>query len=176
VFGPSGSGKTTLGRAVAARLGLGHVELDSLFHKPNWDASTDDEFRDKISRALDAHPEGWVVDGNYRRVHDLTLGQADTAIWLRLPFRVVYPRLFWRTVSRAWTKETLWNNNRESWRQALLSRDSMLVWGITNWRPHVPKMRQTLAETPHNARVIELRSQREVDHLLASLPAVDAVH
>jgi adenylate kinase family enzyme len=176
VFGPSGSGKTTLGRTIAARLGLGCVELDALFHKPNWEPSTDEEFREKVARALDSHPEGWVVDGNYSRVHDITLGQADTAVWLRLPFRVVYARLVWRTVSRAWTRESLWGTNRESWRLSFMSRDSILLWGITNWRPHVRKMRGTLAETPHNARVIELRSTREVDALLASLPEREAVH
>jgi hypothetical protein len=57
-----------------------------------------------------------------------------------------------------------------------MSRDSILLWGITNWRPHVRKMRETLTGTPHNARLIELRSSREVDELLASLPQTDAVH
>ena len=177
VFGPSGSGKTTVGRAIAERLGLARIELDALYHKPNWGEPTDDEFRANVARALARYPQGWVVDGNYSRVHDLTLGQAQTVVWLRLPFRVVYPRLLWRTVSRAWTKESLWGTNRESWRLSFMSRDSILLWGITNWRPHVRKMRRTLAETPHNARVIELRSAREVDALLASLPAqADAVH
>jgi adenylate kinase family enzyme len=177
VFGPSGSGKTTVGRTIAQRLGLAHVELDSLFHKPNWEPSTDDEFHEKVARALEDATQGWVVDGNYSRVHDLTLGRAETVIWLRLPFRVVYARLLWRTVSRAWTGEPLWNTNRESWRLSFMSRDSILLWGITNWRPHTRKMRRALAETPHSARVIELRYTGEVDALLASLPAQrDAVH
>ncbi|MEX1254726.1 MAG: shikimate kinase [Dehalococcoidia bacterium] len=177
VFGHSGSGKTTVGRTIADRLGLARIELDALFHKPNWEPSTDEEFHAKVARALEDATQGWVVDGNYSRVHDLTLGQAETAIWLRLPFRVVYPRLIWRTVSRAWTKESLWGTNRESWRLSFMSRDSILLWGITNWRPHVRKMHHTLAETPHNARVIEMRSTREVDALLRSLPAQrDTVH
>ncbi len=177
VFGPSGSGKTTVAAAIAERLGLAHIELDALFHRPNWEPTPEDEFRANVARALERHPQGWVVDGNYSRVHGLTLGQADTVIWLHLPFHVVYPRLLWRTVSRAWTRESLWGTNRESWRLSFLSRESILLWGITNWRPHVRKVRQALAEVPHAARVIELRSTGEVDAFLASLGAPpEALH
>jgi adenylate kinase family enzyme len=169
VFGHSGSGKTTVARTIAGRLGLAHVELDALFHRPNWEPTPDEDFREKVRAALDGAERGWVVDGNYRRVHDITLGQADTAVWLRLPFLSVYSRLLRRTVRRAWTKEPLWGTNRESWRLSFLSRESILLWGITNWRPHVEKTRSTLAETPHSARLIELRSSREVQAFLDDL-------
>jgi hypothetical protein len=99
----------------------------------------------------------------------VVLSGADTAIWLRLPFRVVFTRLLRRTVTRAWRKEELWNGNRESFRMSFASRDSILLWGVTNWRPHVGKMERVLAETPHNANLIVLRSQREVDALLAEI-------
>src|SRR3954449_806769 len=36
VIGCSGSGKTTLAMRIAAQLDLPHVELDGLFHGPNW--------------------------------------------------------------------------------------------------------------------------------------------
>jgi hypothetical protein len=102
-------------------------------------------------------------------VRDVVLSQADTAVWLRLPFRVVYTRLWKRTLTRAWRKQELWNGNRESFRLSFASRDSILLWGITNWRPHVRKMEQAFAETPHNARLVVLRSQREVDAVLAAI-------
>jgi adenylate kinase family enzyme len=169
VFGQSGSGKTTFGRRAAAAFDVPHIELDSLYHKPNWEPTPDEEFREIVGEQLAASPDGWVVDGNYSRVRDVVLSRADTAVWLRLPFRIVFTRLFWRTVTRAWRKEELWNGNRESFRMSFFSRDSILLWGITNWRPHVGKMERVLAETPHNANVIELRSQREVDALLAEI-------
>jgi adenylate kinase family enzyme len=169
IFGQSGSGKTTFGRRAAAALGVPHVELDSLYHRPNWEPTPDEEFRAIVSEQLAASPDGWVVDGNYSRVRDVVLSGADTAIWLRLPFRVVFTRLLRRTVTRAWQKEELWNGNRESFRMSFASRDSILLWGITNWRPHVRKMERVLAETPHEAYLIVLRSQREVDSLLADI-------
>lgn len=135
IYGPSGSGKSTLGKALAARLGLPYVELDSIFHAhPNWIDLSTEEFRARVAGVLESHPDGWVIDGNYGPVRDMILPLADTAIWLRLPFRVVYPRLAWRTISRSFIGGELWNGNRETLRQTFLSKDSMLLWGLTAWR------------------------------------------
>ena len=171
VYGQSGSGKTTVGRAIADALGVAHIELDALYHRPNWQPTPDDEFRAKVTAALDAHPEGWVVDGNYRVIREITLPRADAIVRLRLPFRVVYPRLVWRTVSRAWRRQELWNGNRESFRLSFTSRDSILLWGISHWRAHVRSLDAALREIPHTAPVIELRSSREVEAFVRGLSA-----
>ena len=36
VVGNSGSGKTTVAQAIAAELGLPYLELDGVFHQPDW--------------------------------------------------------------------------------------------------------------------------------------------
>lgn len=36
VAGTSGSGKTTWASRIAHQLGVGHVEIDALYHGPNW--------------------------------------------------------------------------------------------------------------------------------------------
>lgn len=167
VYGPSGSGKTTLGRSLAERLRVPFVELDAVFHaRPGWQDLSRDEFRAAVTDLLDEHCDGWVFDGNYDHVRDLLLPRADSVVWLRLPFRIVYARLAWRTLSRAVVNAELWNGNRESLRQAFLSRDSMLLWGLTAWRPHHRAMARALATLPHGP-VHELRSPREVRELLA---------
>lgn len=173
IYGPSGSGKSTLGRALAGKLGVRCIELDSIFHAhPNWVDLDTDEFRARVTGVLEANPAGWVIDGNYDHVRDLILAQADTVIWLRLPFRIVYPRLAWRTISRSFQNAELWNGNRESLRQTFLSKDSMLLWGITAWRRGIGKTAVALAETPHHARVLTLRKPRSVARLIerATLP------
>ena len=176
VFGPSGSGKTTFSRALAGKLGLPVAELDAFFHdEPAWCDATRDEFRAKVEAFFRASPDGWVTDGNYTSmVADLTLGAADTAIWLRLPFRVVYPRLVRRTTRRLLSRELLWGTNRERWRDAF-GKDSMFIWGISAWHNHHRRMRLMLQSRNPNVRLFVLKSPGEVDDLLrrASLPPAE---
>ncbi len=169
VIGATGSGKTAVSRRIAETTGLPAIELDALFHEPDWQPTPPDEFRAKVLDALDRCPDGWVTDGNYHIVRELILARADTVLWLRLPWRVSYWRMFKRTVRRAWTREQLWNGNRESWRLSFLSRDSLLLLGITHWRAHHRNVRQDLEAISHQAEVIECRSDREIDAFIASL-------
>lgn len=170
IYGNSGSGKTTLGRALGERLGIPFIELDAIVHyRPNWEDRTDDDFRAQVQAALDASPNGWICDGNYGAVRDLILPQADTAIWLRLPFHVVYWRLASRTIWRSLRGAPLWNGNRESLRQTFFSKDSMLLWGITAWRRSRRSTAEALASISHHAKVIVLRTPRDVRELLAGV-------
>jgi len=174
VSGPSGSGKSTLARQIGAALGLPAIELDALYHQPNWVPTPDDEFRAKVTRRLDECADGWVCDGNYKMVlRDIVLARAEAVVWLKLPFRVVYPRLFWRTVSRAWRKQELWHGNRESWRLSFTSKDSILLWGITHWRAHFRNAATALEQYAPHTPVVELHSPREVRELLAGLAAAN---
>ena len=168
MYGPSGSGKSTFARELGRRLALPVVELDAVFHsRPHWNDLTRDEFRAAVSEILEREQGGWVIEGNYATVRDLILPRADTVVRLRLPFRIVYPRLVRRTLTRGMRRELLWGVNRESLRMALLTRDSMLLWGITNWRKGTRKTTADIASIPHSARVVELRSPRAVRAFLA---------
>jgi hypothetical protein len=171
VYGPSGSGKTTVSRQIGAALGLPVIEFDAIHHLPDWQERPPEEFRAIVQQKLDGYTGGWVCDGNYKRVRDIVLPRADTVVWLRLPFRVVYWRLFWRTIIRSARREELWSGNRESFRLSFFSRDSMLLWGLTHFRAHFRHVAADLARIPHQANVIELRSARQVGDLLASLGA-----
>ena len=174
VYGPSGSGKTTLGRELGALLDVPVVELDAIHHLPNWQERPLDELRSIVASRLDDYKDGWVSDGTYGGVRELVLARADTVIWLRLPFRTVYSRLVKRTLGRMWTREELWNGNRESLRMAFFSRDSILLWGISHWRDHHRHFERDLARYQHTDDVRILRSPRQVDALVAELSAVQA--
>src|SRR5436190_1536922 len=107
VSGISGSGKTTTSRAIAERLGLTHVELDSLFHGPNWSAPPPDEFKARILRAIDGL-DGWVIDGDYHgSLGSFVLKRVETLVWLDLPLHVCLRRIWRRTWRRIRTREEL---------------------------------------------------------------------
>ena len=170
VYGPTGSGKSTVATTIGHRLGLPVIELDAIHWKPDWEPTPRDEFRSAVTEWLEAHPTEWVCVGNYLSpVGDLVLSQADTVVWLRLPFRLAFWRLLLRTLRRSFKRELLWGTNRESWRRTFLSRDSILLWCITSWRPHVHHVNAMLGEADHNASVVVLRSSKQVERFLADL-------
>ncbi len=171
VYGVTGSGKTTVSRRLGALLGLPVIELDSLFWEPGWTATPEDRFREKVQRVLAAAPEGWVCDGNYSRVRPEVIGHADTVVWLRLPWRLTFWRLFWRTMSRAWSREVLWNENRESWRTTFFSHESILWWSLRYHRKSMRNIAAGMGQAPAGASVVILRSTREVETFLQDVEA-----
>jgi len=173
VYGPTCSGKSTVASRIAQRIEVPHIELDAVFWASQWVGKPLGEFRAEVSTLLSRCVDGWVCDGNYSRVRDLILPLADTAIWLRPPFRVAFWRALKRTVIRCWKGELLWGTNRESWRQSFLSRDSLLLYAITSWRRHHERTRRALEEIPHQAAVLELRSVRETEEFVTSLNSAD---
>lgn len=164
VVGSSGAGKTTLARGLAARLGVPHVELDALFHLPDWGERPTSEFRALVLDALAG--DGWVVDGNYRgRLGDLP-AMADTIVWLDYPRRVAMARVIRRTLRRVVTRERLWAGNREPWSN-LWSTDpqrSIIAW---TWTQHARRRREYGAEL--DERWVRLRSPGEARRWLDSV-------
>jgi adenylate kinase family enzyme len=175
VWGPASSGKTTLGLEIARRIGVPHIELDAIFWKPDWVETTLEEFRAVVAAVVRDNPGGWVIDGNYGRIKDLVLPEADTVIWLRFPLRVVFCRALKRAVVRSWTKEPLWGYNYETFRAQFFSRDSLLFYIIRNWRRYVRKCKEELVVIPHHARIIELRSNQQVKEFLDGLNEENSV-
>lgn len=168
VYGPAGSGKSTLAQQISERVGVPHIELDAIFWKPGWAQKPLEEFRADVSVALAKCPDGWVCDGNYSDSRDLILPLADTVVWWRPPFRVAFWRLLKRTIARARDGKLLWGTNRETWRKAFFSRQSLILYQMTHWRKF-GKIGKNLKEIPHQASVIQLRTQKEIEAFLNKL-------
>jgi adenylate kinase family enzyme len=66
VFGNSGSGKSTYARALAAREGLAHLDLDSIVWEPGQIAvqRSPELVMASLQGFIDAHP-AWVIEGCY---------------------------------------------------------------------------------------------------------------
>ena len=126
VVGATGSGKTTLARTLAQQLNIPHIETDSLYWGPRWTPIPLEEFRHRMDTAT--RGEQWVIDGNYSKVRDLVWGRADTLVRLDYPFLLVFWRLLRRSLPRIFSREQLWNGNRETFRGMFLSRDSLFAW------------------------------------------------
>jgi len=170
VYGTTGSGKTTVAAAIAERLRLPVIELDAIRHLPGWQERTADEFHDAAELYLDEYePTGWVCDGNYSRLREDILPRVDVVVWLRPPFRVLFWRLLCRTLRRGIRGELLWGTNRERLWQQFLSRDSLLWYAVTSHRRTHRNIARDLARIDHRARVVQLRSNRDIARFLDSL-------
>ena len=157
VVGNSGSGKTTLAGQIAGRLGIDHIELDSIHHREGWTPIDRDQMRDIVASHISR--DSWVIDGNYRSlVQDLVLARADTVVWLDLPRRVVMPRVIRRTLGRMLLRRELWNGNRERIRNLFETdpAENIILW---SWSQHHPYKRQYEAAMadPANERLTWVR-------------------
>jgi adenylate kinase family enzyme len=168
IVGTSCTGKTTLARRISHLLNVPHIELDSLYWRPNWDPSPPDQFRALVHENLAT--DCWVVDGNYSVVRDIIWSRATTLIWLNYPFPIVFGRALARTLGRVISKEELFSGNRETFRQALLSTDSILVWVLkTFWKRRREYPMLFKESMFSHLRVIELRNQKAADELIDKL-------
>ncbi len=175
VVGNSGSGKTTLARELGEKLEFPVLELDSIYHQKGWEPLPEEEFRVKLADFALNHE--WVIDGNYASLgmKDLIWPVADTLVWLDLPRSVVMPRIIWRTLKRAVTREELWNGNREpiSNFTRLDPERNIIRWSWTRHHHYRERYEEDLAgpDTVH-LRIHRLRDPREVDRFLDSLQSI----
>lgn len=165
MVGATGSGKTTTAARLAKLLKISHIELDSLHWEENWKEPPLNLFRQRVLEVISA--PAWVSDGNYKKARDLVWSRATTLVWLDYSLPVILQRLTFRTFNRVWTKQLLWGKNRETFRDAFLSRDSLFLYVFSSRK----KQRNTypkLFSKPEFAhlQVIHLRSPRETEEWL----------
>jgi adenylate kinase family enzyme len=168
VVGNTGSGKTTVARAIAQALGVPHLELDGVFHQPDWQPLETEEFRRIVSDFTAA--ESWVVDGNYSGVRDIVWGRADTVIWVDPPRHRVMRQLLARTMRRMATRAELWNGNRERWIYLFRPEESIVLYAWASHRKLRDKYLAAQAD-PANAHLsfVRLRTPAELAALLRDL-------
>jgi adenylate kinase family enzyme len=148
--------------------GLTHVEMDALFHGPDWTPRPWPIVRALVAQVTTG--DDWVVDGNYSQVRDIVWPEADTVVWLDYRLSIILWRLIRRTGRRIALREELWNGNREDLRNFLLSRDSLLLWVFkTYWRRR--RQYPVLLAQPQHAHlsVAHFTSSRDADLWLAAV-------
>jgi adenylate kinase family enzyme len=167
VIGSSGAGKTTLAKELSARLSIPHVELDSLYHRANWQPAGDEEFLASVRVATSG--DAWVLCGNYySKIGQEIWPQADTIVWCNYSF----PRVFWqllrRTLTRGVVRAELWNGNRERL-SALFTKDSIIMWMLQNWKKQNARYEQMDRDSLFPASLVRLKNPKDRQDFLARI-------
>ena len=165
IIGATGAGKSTLGRELRNRLRIPYIELDALHWGPAWTERED--FMDKVEDAVAG--DEWIIAGGYLRASMLAWPRADCVVWLDYGFAATFGQLLRRTVRRVVTREELYAGNRETFRQAFLSRRSILWWLVKTHRRKRQEF-EMLSNTFPTVAVVHLRSRREAAQWLNALP------
>lgn len=146
VAGVSGAGKTTLAARLGGVWGLRHVEIDGLFHGPDWTPRP--SFLDDV-RGFAAE-ERWITEWQYtsKGTNDILPPRAELALWLDYPRHVVRSRLMRRTLARGILRRELWNGNREKGPLNMLNPDpeqNILAWQtktLGHWADRMPGLQE----------------------------------
>lgn len=155
VGGISGAGKTTLSRCLAECLDCVHVELDALYHGPNWTVRP--SYMSDLLAIFESH-DRWIVDGiGYLGSRETIFVNADTLIWLDLPRWRVLARLLRRSFARVIFRRTLYNGNHERLVD-LFSKEHPLRWSMTNYKQRQRDIASLIEGAGPSLRVIKVTS------------------
>ncbi|MBN2044507.1 MAG: hypothetical protein JW757_05760 [Anaerolineales bacterium] len=170
VIGQGGAGKTSLAAEVSARLGIPHIELDSVFWYENWQQSPPGKFESQVAEVVAG--DAWVLDGNYRRARPIIWPRVETVVWLDYPLLVCLWRLFWRTIGRIINGEMLWGTNQETFSKAFFSKESLFLYVIKGNKQRRETYTQLMAD-PANAGInfVRLRFPSETRRWLEEVSA-----
>jgi adenylate kinase family enzyme len=163
VAGTSGAGKTTVARRVAAVLNIPNIEIDALFHGPDWTP------RDTFESEVHSFSAGscWVTEWQYSRVRGIPAQRADLLIWLDLPRALVMRQVIGRTMRRRLHRQVLWNGNVEPALWTILrDRDHIVRWAWSTHHKTATRMATLLAEHP-DLVVVRLSSHNDVQRWFA---------
>lgn len=160
VIGSSGAGKSTLARRLAEILGLELIHLDSLYWKPGWIESEQEEWKAKVRSAI--RKESWIIDGNFSGTLPERLEACDTVIFLDLP-RIV---CLWRVLKRVISHH---GRRRADMPAGCPERFDFkfLAWVWNFPARSRPKVLALLESHRGTKCVVRLRNRREIEEFVA---------
>jgi adenylate kinase family enzyme len=160
VIGNSGGGKSTLARKLGEKLGLPVIHLDVLFWKPGWVESEREDYLDRVMAALAA--PGWICDGQFTSSFHLRMPLADTIVWIDQPRALCLFRAIWRAVTyRRGGRPDM----AEGCREKIDFDFYRYIWTFD--REKAPEIEGALAAHGAHARVVRLKSDREIADFLS---------
>ena len=168
VIGSIASGKTYLAKIISEKFSIPYTDIDDLYWLPGWTRRPKDELYELARQAVS--DQKWVLSGNNSGIRSMIFANADTVIWMDIPFRICLWRCFKRAIGNLVNHDELCNGNYESLGRLFFSRYSILLWLVTTYA----KRKKTCLEIMRNPEYkhinfIRLRNDHEVAEFVRSL-------
>lgn len=166
VLGPSGSGKSTLSRKIGKILNIPIIHLDRNYWNPGWIHTPEKDWQIKVKELTSG--EEWVMDGNYTSSLGLRAAAADTIVFIDIPRRLSYLRVFVRFLRfRGKTRPDLNEDCPEK-----------IDWDFIQWIWDYPRTRKPiilrfLEKLGRTKDVYILHNQREINEFLKAIKKKD---
>ena len=168
--GTSGVGKSTLARRLAQILSVPYIEMDRLYWRADWQGEPDEAFFARVAATTLA--SGRVLDGNYNRSRPVKWRNVDLVVWVDYGFARTLRQAICRAISRASSGQELWpgTGNRESFRRAFLSRDSIIWWTLKTWKNNRQRYQSDMTDPAYrHIRFVRLRHPRQTEDFIRQL-------
>lgn len=161
LIGSGGAGKSTVARRLGDKLGIEVIHLDSVYWRPGWVEPPKAEWRRTIGELI--HKNSWIMDGNYSGTLDQRLEACSEVIFLDLPRATCV----WRVLKRAFRYRGQTRPDMGAGCPERLTFEFILwIWHYPSRTR--PKILQALEGLRRDQTILHLRSQAEIDRLLAN--------
>jgi adenylate kinase family enzyme len=163
IVGNSGGGKSTLAGRLGEKLCLPVIHLDVLYWQPGWVEADENAFRADVLTALQT--PAWICDGNFSGTWDIRMPLADTIVWVQQPRLVCLARAIWRVA--AYRGRRTRPDMAQGCDEKFDLKFYRFIW--TYDAKVAPRLEAALTEFGDHARVVRLRSDREIADFLAGV-------
>ena len=164
VFGNTGGGKSTLSRKLSEMTNLPLYVLDKIQYKPGGVAVPYEEFKQNHAEIINKYE--WVIDGfGSLETVWLTLGKADTLVYIDLPLPVHFWRVTKRFITGFFVPPKGWSENSPLWKSSLQSYNNL-------WLCHqrlTPRYRDYVLEAEKTKKVYHLKSTKDIKEFFESI-------
>lgn len=135
--GVTGAGKSTAVEKWAKLMGLKAIDYDNdVLWMPAaespWTIYSAEQQRERVIKQMESG--AWAMASCGSKAEDIVFPQTDVIVYLDYSPWVTFRQLFKRTITRSFRGGTCCNDNRESLKLSLMSKDSIFLWWMQSWR------------------------------------------
>lgn len=168
VVGSPGAEKGALARAIAERLRLPLIELESVYWRPGWTRPDAQTWRRQVAEL--AAREEWVMEGTFPSTLDLRVARADWFVYVDAPMLVCLSRKFKEMMRRDAGKRP---EVAPGCPRRFDARLLKFIWTFPTSTAH--QISAIIARERRNRTIFILRSKREQDEFLAKVPTLGSM-